>query len=497
MKIFLSFAGCFLLLFSLGCGAGPGINGISPSTGGYSNSSLSGSYVYQLAGSDVSSGVTAVPYEESGVFIADGKGNITGGVDDATEEGTGTALGNTISGTYTIASDGTGSITLNGTAFQSTNFVVTLGSSSTVYMVEADALNASGTAQLQDSSAISAAPSGTFAFRMHTTSAQGVSVATVGQFTVSAGVFQSGSVDVNQSGTASSPTLTNFTFNAPISDGRGTGNFTESLGATASFNYYIVDGNNVRMLVTDTSANVGGHGVAEKQTGGPFSASSFSGSYAFGSEGDDNSSIDAVNTVGQFTASAGSITGAYDSVQDSTPLNNVPITAGSYQLASNGRVTATFTSSSGTVSRIFWMVGPSRAFFITANNPTDGSLTEDGTADLQQTTPFSTSTINGQFALTMQGVNPSFFIDRVGTLKWDGAGKLTLNEFVNDTGSGSSPGILTGTYAVSSNGRATGTINSLSVNSNDLVFYMISNTDGYVLQEDSGTELMGMISQQR
>ncbi len=482
------------LASTLGCGSGPGINGIPPGSGSYSNASLSGSYVYHLSGVDDS---TSAPYEEAGVFTADGKGNITGGIDDATEEANGVSLGNSITGTYTISSNGTGSITLTGTAFQSTNLEVTLASSSTAYLVEADALNASGTAELQNASAASAAPTGTFVFKMHTTSAQG-SVATVGQFTVSGGIFQSGSVDVNQSGTASSPTLTNFTFNSPISNGRGTGSFSDSSGVASAFNYYIVDGNNIRLLATDSTSNIGGHGRAEMQTGGPFSASSFSGSYVFGAKGDDNSGIDAVNTVGQFTASGGTISaGAYDSVEDATPLSNVPITGGTYQVTSNGRVTASFTSSSGTVNKVFWLVSPSTAFFLTATNTSDNSLVEDGTANLQQTAAFSNSSINGQFAFMMDGFSPSAAVNRVGTLQWDGAGNLKLNEFVNDSGTTNAPGILTGTYAVTANGRATGTINSLSVNTNDLVFYMISNTDGYVLQDDSGTELIGRISQQR
>lgn len=479
------------LASALGCGSGPGINGIPPGSGNNSNASLTGSYVYHLSGTDDNSGA---PYEESGVFVADGKGNITGGIDDATEEGVGSSFGNTISGTYTISSDGTGTVTLNGSAFQSSNLEVTVASSSTVYLVEADALNASGTAELQNAAAIIAPPSGTFVFNMHTTSAQG-SVATVGQFTVLAGVFQNGSVDVNQSGTASSPALTNFTFNAPISNGRGTGSFSDSAGVVSAFNYYIVDGNNIRLLATDSTSNIGGHGRAEMQTGGPFSASSFSGSYVFTAKGDDNFGTDSVNTVGQFTASGGTISsGAYDSVEDGTPLSNVPITAGTYQVAANGRVTASFTSSSGAVNKIFWMVSPSKAFFVTARNPTDSSLTEDGTANLQQTTAFSTSSISGQFGFMMDGFNPNALVDRVGTLQWDGAGNLKLNELVNDSGVTNSPGVLPGTYSVGTNGRVAGTINNLS---NNLVFYMISNTDGYVLQEDSGTELIGRVSQQR
>jgi hypothetical protein len=490
-KLFLPVCLLFLL-FSAGCGNGPGIAGITgggSSTGNYSNASLNGSYVYHLLGTDDSNNAS---YEESGVFTADGAGHITGGIDD-TIEGTGAAIGNVVSGTYSIAGNGTGTISFTGTVLQRT-LVVTLVSSSKAYLVEGDALNASGEADLQSASAISTAPTGTFVFRLHTTSAQG-STSSVGQITVNAGVFQSGSVDTNHAGIASTPTLTNFTFNAPIANGRGTGNFTENPGVTSSFNYYIIDATHIALLNTDTSSNVGGQGIVEAQTGGPFSAASFSGNYAFASLGDDNITDNAVDTVGQFTASGGAITaGAFDSVHDGTTQSNVAFTGGSYQVAANGRVTAAFTSAAGTVNKVFWLASPSTAFFVTASDTSDSSLTEDGEADLQQTSAFSTSSINGQFALVMHGIASGVFLDRIGALKWDGAGNLTLNEFANDGGTGNSPGPLTGTYSVAANGRAVGTITSLS---NDLVFYMISNTDGFVLQEDSGAELMGRATQQQ
>jgi hypothetical protein len=484
------------LTFALGCGSGPGINGIAPgsSSGNYSNASLNGSYVYHLSGTDLSSGAS---YDEAGIFIADGSGHITGGVDDATE-GTTASPGNVISsGTYSISSSGTGTINLTGTAFSSATLVVTLVSTSKAYLVEGDALNASGEAELQSSSAISAAPTGTYVFRMHTTSGQG-STATVGQFTVSAGIFQSGSADLNHAGVASSPALTNFTLNAPIANGRGTGSLTENPGVVSSFNYYIVDANHIRLLSTDTSSNIGGLGYAEMQTGGPFSASSFAGNYVFASEGDDNDGNNAVNTIGEFTASGGTISsGAFDSVHDGTPINDLAFTASTYMVASNGRVAATFTSAAGTVDKVFWLASPSAAFFLTASDTSDSSLTEDGEADLQTSTSFTNSSINGQFALVMHGTTASVFLDRVATLKWDGAGNLSLNEFVNDSGTTNSPGTLNGTYSAASNGRVTGTITSLSTANNDLIFYMISGSDGFVLQEDSGTELMGRVTQQQ
>jgi hypothetical protein len=81
-------------------------------------------------------------------------------------------------------------------------------------------------------------------------------------------------------------------------------------------------------------------------------------------------------------------------------------------------------------------------------------------------------------------------------LHWDGSSKLSLNEFANNAGTGNTSGILSGTYSVtnSSNGRVTGLINNVS---NNLVFYMISGSDGYVLQNDSSWEVSGTTSLQQ
>ena len=93
------------------------------------------------------------------------------------------------------------------------------------------------------------------------------------------------------------------------------------------------------------------------------------------------------------------------------------------------------------------MVSPSRGFLlIKASNKG-----EDGTFDLQPGSSFSNSTMNGQFGFAMDGfdLNTQAFLNRVGTLQWDGKGHLTLNEAVN-SGSGAQAGIiLSGTYSVS------------------------------------------------
>jgi hypothetical protein len=500
------------LVFCAACGTN-GIRGLI-GTGHFSNASLNGSYVYQITGWDLNS-ASAAPYQESGVFTANGSGTITAGVDDFTET-TGAGLANATTGSYSIQSDGTGIITLNGTAFGTLNLNVSLISTSKAYLIEADgtnltgiAFNSTGVAEKQTSTTLPASTTA-FVFKQHSVSAS-QDYDSVGQFSLAANGSLTGSDDVNRNGTinngggtGSAPlTLTaSSLFTAPDTNGRGQATFADSTGAT-NFNYYIVDGNNIRFHAIDSG--VVGSGRAEAQTGS-FTADPLSGkSFAFGSKGDDNSGIGAVNTVGSITADSGAITGALDSVQDSTPYANAAISSGSYTaFSANGRSVLTLvTGISSGVQQAFWMVNPSRAFFLTTQDVSDPSKIEDGTADQQQGT-FTNSSLNGQYAFTMDGydlnLSPGFasFVDRVGWIQWSGSGNLTWNEQVNTNGQGSSgSGGLSGTYAVSGNGRTTASVSNLSYNNNDIVFYLVSGSNAYVLENDPGVQINGVMSLQQ
>jgi len=133
--------------------------------GNFSAASLSGQYVYQVTGFDFSSG-SGVAYARSGVFVANGAGVLTSVVDDFSE---GTATTSTISGTYSVSNDGTGSIVFSFPT-GSITYAITLLSSSKVYMAEADTtLSGGGVAEKQDTTAL-AAPTGTYVFRRRTLS---------------------------------------------------------------------------------------------------------------------------------------------------------------------------------------------------------------------------------------------------------------------------------------------------------------------------------------
>jgi hypothetical protein len=474
--------GLVALVICVACGTNSGgVPGFIPN-GNFSNASLKGQYVFQIEGFDFSNPNNVVPYREAGVFTADGNKGITTATDDLSE---GTGVFTTVStGTYSIGNDGTGFVSFNNALLGTITLEVTMVSASKVYLVEADTLaNAGGLAEKQDLTAITAAPNGTFVFREHDLNVNTQqSIASVGAFTLAGGIASNGNKDVNLGGTFSSLTFTG-SFNAPDpATGRGTGTFTDSALATSSFNYYIVDANNIRFLAGTT--NVAGSGRAELQSGTP----TLSGSYAFGSKGD-TASLSGVNMAGRFTASGGNITsGARDSVQDGNSATNISFTGTFTPPAANGRTLLTLTTAANS-NLVVWMVNPARGLFL-VNDP---NTVQDGSLDLQQVSSFSNSTMNGQFAFVMDGFDRGGAKDRVGTLQWDGSGKLILNEFSNAAGSPNSA-VLSGNYSVSANGRTGASISTIS---NNLIFYLVSGNDAYIVQNDSGVELNGTISKQQ
>ena len=478
--------GLVALMFSLGCGSSN--SGPTP-TGNYTLASLNGSYVYQMSGFDL---VTGNPYTRMGIFNANGAGVVTGGNDIFTEGAGVTSLG--LSGTYSISNDGTGTVTFTFSTGNSLQWVFTLQSSSKLYLVETTStgtFTGYGVGLIQTSTT---APTGTYVFKAHvsTVGASITPTAMVGAVDTTGGTFN-GSADTNTLGVgliAAAPVTGSLV--APDSTGLGTGSVTIN-SVVNTFSYYVVDTSHIQILFTTSLAE--GLGSAEAQTG-TFSNATLTGSYAFGSRGDTVNNLLGVHTVGVFTADgAGNITPFnFDAQSDGVLTSNGSFSGNTYVVGSNGRTVVTLNS--GAAQQIYWLINGTRAFFIN----TDPNSAVNGTADQQTGSPFSRGSTNGQFAFVNDGIQLTSSgentIDRVATLQWNGSGGLTLNEFINVTGSTSTPGFLSGSYSTSSNGRVTGKING-SVNTINLVFYLVSGNQAYVLQTDSGYEVSGFTQLQQ
>ncbi len=332
-------------------------------------SALSGTYVFQVQGSDSS----ASPYQIMGVLVFDGKGNITAGEETINDSSTTLVPGfstsytlepsSTAASTYFIGPDGRGIITANFqppsssstvTPFTQTFSLVVL-SSSEALIAENDlgcdpvALGGNcpvstpfgatgfGTLELQDAAAASTMPSGAYAFVTSGTDSGANPNFGFVVPTVIGGIFNidnnPAAGDISGNGSLADQNYLNSNFvgklyscvpptglTGSVSQPSSTGVVTITLTgqscfggttpATIQFAGYIVDAQHMRLIEIDDVSGAGGFltsGIAISQgsAAGTFTQASLSGAYVFGIPGFDSATFGA--TPASFT-SVGTIT---------------------------------------------------------------------------------------------------------------------------------------------------------------------------------------------
>lgn len=460
----------------LGCGSGGSLPQVLG--GNFSNASLSGQYVISQTGIGVNQQGTGVdPFSETIVFTADGNGHLTVAVDDFNQTNT-LFQDSNLTGAYAISKDGTGAvqINVNGTL---QNYAITMIDDNHFYIIQQDLFaTASGIGEKQDSTAFAAVPSGNFVFKAHDLSISsrvgGISI-TGGAISGNEDRLNLGSQSLNESISGS------FSATLPDANGRGTFTFLDS-GGTTNFFYFVVSAGKIRFLSSTGSLEIG---QAEAQTGGPFSVATLGAgsSYVFGSSGDTVNNPVAIHSAGVYSTDGnGNITpgGAVDFVRDATVNSNLSVTGGGYTLMSSGRGTINLTLTGGTIGQqIFWMVNGTRAYFLVNSS----AAVEDGTFTVQQGGNFTT--IGAQAAFVMDGFDLAYK-DRTGAFQPATGNNLKWNQAANsfDTLAGGKPSSIgtSGSFQVSSNGRATVIVNGVTSN---LVFYLSSASSGVIVQEDN------------
>jgi hypothetical protein len=471
-RVLMSLAATVGVLFTAGCGSSSG--GLLNSLGGsFSKASLKGQYVIAQTGIGVNqAGTSADPFSETIVFTADGAGNLNVTVDDFNQDGAPIVTTLPEAGTYSILTDGTGNMTFGGASY-----AFTMIDDGHFYTIEEDTFaTASGYGELQDTTAFTAPPSGSYVFKAHRLNGS----ARVGGVTITGGAI-SGTEDLLVLGIPSTSVAVSSSVSMTTPDTNGRGTFT--LSDTSAFNYYVVNSGKFHFMSNTGSLEIG---MAEAQSG-TFSLATLAAgtSYVFGSAGDTTvSGAGGIHSAGVFTADgAGNVTGgAVDYVQDTTVNPDLTVSSGTYTLASTGRGTLNLTLSGGTISpQIFWMVNSGRAYFLADS----AAAVEDGIYTLQTGAPFSA--LSSQAAFIMDGFDTGGYKDRVGVFAPTGSGTFNWNQTSNSfNGSGlvSSLG-TTGTYQVSSNGRVSVTVNNVNATTPGMVFYLSSPNTGFMVEEDS------------
>ncbi len=332
------------------------------------NNWLDGNYILVFRGFNA-----AGPVSYGGILNFNGSGAITGGVEDVvTNAGASTNL--SVTGSYSMSSDGRGTVVLNSsqgaTTFRCAMQPVISGSSPQGRVIEFDDATGtgnrgSGSLELQTAATYSnAALTNGFAFGGSGSSSSG-RFALAGTFTADgAGNITGGSMDTNDA----SVDVPNSNVSGSYSvapDGRATLTLTPSAGQPMHLSLYLnASSAGTSFFFVDTDApstdapNLAGAGQAQT---GIFSSASLNAPAVIWTEGVDAGGADV--TAGLFTGDGlGNLTVATDE-NDSGTIRTNQFTW-SYSVAANGRVT--FDTGAGN-SPVLYLSGANSGYYVSSD----------------------------------------------------------------------------------------------------------------------------------
>jgi hypothetical protein len=470
-----------VLMVFTGCGGGNSLS-FPPPQGSFTNASLTGPFAFSYTGSN-GAGFLAV----AGSFQADGSGHITSGMQDI-NSGFGIFTNSSITGTYTVRADGRGSANLNSPAGNSVvDFVIVSGGHALITRFDANA-SGSGTIDQQTPSAFSnTALAGSLAFNVSGIDAAGNAMAMAGNFTAdAAGNITTGTNDSNDNGGV----ITNdpLTGSIPVnSSGRGSATFNTIRGAL-TFAFYVVDATHLKMVEVDNTLVLGGE--AFRQTGS-FSNASVSGPFAFTLGGADIISSGPFAAGGVLTSSgAGTVTSGTEDFNDAGVITTNVGLSGNYSMAATGRGTLTITNGAGTFNFVIY---PTSAGVLVME--TDLRFVTTGMALQQQSTAFTGASLSGAYGLNFTGVSNSGELDSIAQFTANGSNSLTGIIDLNNSGGITFGQALSGTYAVSGNGRTTLTLRS-PLGTQNMVLYLVNGTRGLFIEVDPDLVAAGDVRHQ-
>ena len=230
-------------------------NGPAPNQQGFTNSNLTGTYVFFSQGWDFN----FAPLTIAGAFTANGSGGVTGGTMDALDPAIAIDPGVAItSGSYFVDSDGRGQVQLvTGIGTFVLDFVLTSGTtgvSSHGLVTEFDSNGSgSGTLDLQTAIASQGSIAGPFAFTVAGSDGSGNSFASTGAFTLDSSGSITANTGVQDFSDNGSPFLAqSLTGSALLGSGTSPGTMTlsSSFGAL-DFDFYPIDATHFKLVETD------------------------------------------------------------------------------------------------------------------------------------------------------------------------------------------------------------------------------------------------------
>ncbi len=434
MKRLLTAVAAAAALWAAACGSsgGPTIQP-PPPTGNYKLANLNGTYAFVSSGEVLTSTFgSAIPFVRTGSFIANGQGNITGGVEDVVNASGGVSAASSITGgNYTINPDGRGTLTLMvaSAGFTSTiNFAIVLTSASDGLSPASDGLmidetttsqasTGSGNFIKQDTTSFATtAVNGTYVFDFSGLDSSAAPASIVGEFSATAGALTMGTEDENDNfHLSSSAPILSASF---ASDAQNPGTLNSSGRGLVIINgetyaFYIVNASQVRFISIASSGTLPPDMLVGDAVLQPSVPASPTGSFAFLVAG--SSANGGLTRVGRFNVSGNTLSnivmdvnnGGSENQFGSGSLSNGSIT---YD-AATGRGQLSFQSSAANVyTFVFYLSSPSSGV-IQEVSGTPGTgiavVVDDGSIVGQSGNPFTASNISGPYAMNWSGLETS------------------------------------------------------------------------------------------
>src|SRR6266513_1672177 len=495
-------------------------------TGSSSNAGLNGRYALLLTAATGNQGTSVI----AASVTADGKGLITGGVEELTAPGFYDLVDIVTDGTYSIDASGHGTMRIHTANLETLVFSFVLTSASHALMVEVDGDPASGTLDLQQPAGASftaAQISGNYSFVMDGVDNSGALkyMSLGGSFAADGiGSLTAGTLDINNGGAFSTTSFTG-SFTAPDSNGRG----TMHVNTGRSFVYYIISSKVLRVFEGDNISFVGGSAYARGAAGSTTAA--LSGKFVYQHHG--WSSPGRTVTAGQFSADGtGRITaGVSDSNFGGSPtiVNMRKSVTGTYLISGSPSGTLTLSDAAGTSTFNLYLVDPALNILDPSNSSggggalllhTDASII--GTGILIPQVVSGTPSFSQNHGLNLvNSVDPANMVNvdevhLVGRLSSDGAANFTGTADYSQNGA-YYPNVvkgntLSGTFAADSvnPGHFTGSFTlgtdpaialfpfiTPAVSTFQVSYYQASASQALVIQTDTSADAWGYLLKQQ
>jgi len=384
-----------------------------------------------------------------------------------------------MAGTYTITSDGRGSMNLAvGSVTSTYNFVLDGNGNGT--FIEGDQTGTHGTGILRKQPTpnfTAASFKGNYAFELAGIDSAGKRDAVAGVFHADGNsLFDTGTLDTNDGGAvASNLSGLNGTF-LVAQNGRCNASLTIPSGPTLNFVCYMITPSDVFFVGLDKfdSTHPMTTGEAVLQTQSSFDAGALNGAGVVTETGQ-TSGGNSSALVGLLSGNgSSSISATTDSNSGGSIAPNVSAN-GTYSVASNGRAQ---TTGIGNQLAVIYFVSPNQGFVIGQDSSASLGVLEPQTF----AGPYNAASFNSYFTFGPPESGSSFTgskstADFAGTILSDGVSSITGKlDTTNSAGQANTNLAMKGTYNIAANGRGTMAFGSPTALPSQFVFYMLSPT---------------------